>query len=732
MSATIDSEPPEQNSKQPSMDSPRPSQELASDSDSEEHQMIAANPDRLQLLAAAGLVQRPITHRQQKLPPLPPDLTSSLSIPFLPTVPVDTDPQQPTATRSRTPSTSTARDCESDNDDPLSKMEAAFARYLNIQRDLPCSAGLSVSSSTQQTSRNRNTSQTVSGNRPSSEQLKSPRSQGFRCSSRHRPSSSGSSLPSASSGFRSWLSGMSKSVSAATNPSTSANTWMPDRRQSSTGGGCTPFGNHSPRPSISGPIHPVDDHHPQPCRPSTANNIVTPSTTPSPQANGRPGNSTWSSMMNPKTLSLYPEKEKNRQEAIHELIKTEATFVENCQILSQVFYRSLEPMIGVRAATIVFANIEEIMLFGTTFLSALERRQVESGSLVQAVGDIVLDYMQGVDVFRPYCSNQANASRILSHLKLKPSIANRLNGIRVKGLELEHYLLQPMQRLTRYPLLISQIMKYTDEGSSDYNRLANALKKVQEVLTTTNKTIGEQENEIVLVTLSEQLTIPGSDAKLNLATMTRFVGRRRLIREGILTKARSRKTFRAYLFNDFFLLAKTTTATGLLESSPGRRSQGQLVMYRAPMALEECQLLVGKDDHSLVIVHNSETFTLKTPDGHRACAAWIADFKAARKEVFKVLASRRSKRASWAAKEAEQEEEEEKKKRRTREGGPDSEGLIKRQCSGSELNQKKAAVTRAVSAEPDVLNLLWSHSSSNPGHPSNLPSLNRSSIRLMM
>jgi hypothetical protein len=62
-------------------------------------------------------------------------------------------------------------------------------------------------------------------------------------------------------------------------------------------------------------------------------------------------------------------------------------------------------------------------------------------------------------------------------------------------------------------------MKYTDEGSSDYNRLANALKKVQEVLTATNKTIGEQENEIVLVTLSEQLMIPGSDAVCSLFSL---------------------------------------------------------------------------------------------------------------------------------------------------------------------------------------------------------------------
>ena len=311
-----------------------------------------------------------------------------------------------------------------------------------------------------------------------------------------------------------------------------------------------------------------------------------------------------------------------------------------------MFYRELEPLIGVRAATIIFANIEEIMLFGTTFVSALERRQAQAGPQIDTVADIVLDYIQGVEVFRPYCSNQANASRTLSHLKLKPSVAHRLNGLKVKGLELEHYLLQPMQRLTRYPLLIAQIMKYTDEGSSDYNRLANALKRVQQVLTATNEAIRRQEDEIALATLSEQLMIPDSDARLNLATMTRFVGPRRLIREGVLTKARSRKTFRAYLFNDFFLLAKST---GLLESSQTRRSAGQLVMYRAPMALEECQLMPGKDEHSFTIVHNSESFALKTQDGQRACAAWIADFKAARKEVFKALASRRSKRGLYMA-----------------------------------------------------------------------------------
>jgi hypothetical protein len=54
-------------------------------------------------------------------------------------------------------------------------------------------------------------------------------------------------------------------------------------------------------------------------------------------------------------------------------------------------------------------------------------------------------------------------------------------------------------------------MKYTQEGSPDFNRLANALKKVQQILTETNEAIREHEHELALVTLSEQLMIPGSD-----------------------------------------------------------------------------------------------------------------------------------------------------------------------------------------------------------------------------
>ncbi|KAH9454602.1 hypothetical protein Pst134EB_014673 [Puccinia striiformis f. sp. tritici] len=77
-------------------------------------------------------------------------------------------------------------------------------------------------------------------------------------------------------------------------------------------------------------------------------------------------------------------------------------------------------MSGMSAMSIIFGNIQDIMLFGTTFLSASEeQRHLESVGFhhIQTVRDILLDYMQGVEIFRPYCSNQANATRTLIHLK---------------------------------------------------------------------------------------------------------------------------------------------------------------------------------------------------------------------------------------------------------------------------------------------------------------------------
>lgn len=52
------------------------------------------------------------------------------------------------------------------------------------------------------------------------------------------------------------------------------------------------------------------------------------------------------------------------------------------------------------------------------FLSELEERQRQSRLYINQIGDIIKEHMKGLDVYRGYCVNQANAARTLADLKV--------------------------------------------------------------------------------------------------------------------------------------------------------------------------------------------------------------------------------------------------------------------------------------------------------------------------
>jgi len=68
-----------------------------------------------------------------------------------------------------------------------------------------------------------------------------------------------------------------------------------------------------------------------------------------------------------------------------------------------------------------------------------------------------------------------------------------------------------VQRVTRYPLLIGQIVKYTNEDHPDYEPLKRSQRTAEAILNTTNEAIRSRENKERLKVLSENLYI-GSEA----------------------------------------------------------------------------------------------------------------------------------------------------------------------------------------------------------------------------
>jgi hypothetical protein len=129
-----------------------------------------------------------------------------------------------------------------------------------------------------------------------------------------------------------------------------------------------------------------------------------------------------------------------------------------------------------------------------------------------------------------------------------------------------------VQRITRYPLLIKQILQYTEpEPDQDRAQTERALHTAERILDTINEAIREKEGRTKLKTLSQDLwighgcvTMTGGLGihiltfkifrQLDLTAPTRHLGDRRLLREGFLNKAKSGRKLQAFLCNDILLL----------------------------------------------------------------------------------------------------------------------------------------------------------------------------------
>ncbi|TKA51640.1 hypothetical protein B0A53_05517 [Rhodotorula sp. CCFEE 5036] len=335
--------------------------------------------------------------------------------------------------------------------------------------------------------------------------------------------------------------------------------------------------------------------------------------------------SSWSSLVDESALADLPDRERKRQEACYEFIATEQSYVQSLQLVIEVFFSALQPVLPEKASSIIFANIDDILLFNTVLLSDLEERQRESRLYINTIGDVIEKHMGSVGShYRGYCLNQANAARTLSDLKTSDrSLTTLLDGLRVKNLELEHFLLEPMQRVTRYPLLISHILRYTDSDHPDHAALERALHTAEQTLNDINEAIRVNETREKLAWLSDNVEFPGVVGRLDLTAPTRLLGPRRIIREGQVEKHKSRRQLQAYLFNDLLLFTEAAGA-------------GQTV-YRYPIPLEECSVRSHmRDSTEFTVTHRGDKIRVRA-ETPRAAATWVRDIDQAREVCLRAL-----------------------------------------------------------------------------------------------
>ena len=188
------------------------------------------------------------------------------------------------------------------------------------------------------------------------------------------------------------------------------------------------------------------------------------------------------------------------------------------------------------------------------------RLKMSTNGIIQTIGDILVDYvrhfrrklrpfdtefiLQQFPHMSPYirfCSRQLNAAALIQQRHENvPEFRELLKRCqmhpKVKGMPLTSYLLKPMQRITKYPLLIKKILEGTHNEHPDFQLLEEALHKAEELCTQVNEGVREQENSERLEWLQRRVHIEGLDERLVFNSLTNMLGPRKLIHFGGLKK----------------------------------------------------------------------------------------------------------------------------------------------------------------------------------------------------
>ena len=214
-------------------------------------------------------------------------------------------------------------------------------------------------------------------------------------------------------------------------------------------------------------------------------------------------------------LATITTEEKKLQEAMFEVISSEASYLKSLNILISHFIQSPRfsgesAVLSKRDQRILFSEVILVRACSERFLSDLESRWQESVRL-SGIADIIRTHAKdNFQVYVKYCSNQVYQDRTLKRLKLEnPKFVEALRDLEVgeacQNLAMHSFLMLPMQRITRLPLLTDAIKSRLPMDSPELGTATDAMELLNNLVQECNDSARSMERMEELLILSQQL-----------------------------------------------------------------------------------------------------------------------------------------------------------------------------------------------------------------------------------
>ncbi|XP_077452314.1 neuroepithelial cell-transforming gene 1 protein-like [Stigmatopora argus] len=217
-----------------------------------------------------------------------------------------------------------------------------------------------------------------------------------------------------------------------------------------------------------------------------------------PTPTKRRNSTLWSEMLDVHQKSSFTSKEIKRQEAIYELFRGEQDLIEDLQLARKAYH---DPMLKLSIMTEeelehIFGDLDAYIPLHEDLLMKLTDGTGPDGTVAE-IGQMVIDWLPGLNAYRNYCSNQLAAKALLDQKKqdrrVQDFLQRCLESPFSRKLDLWSFLDIPRSRLVKYPLLLREIMRHTPADHPDVAKLEKAVAIIQEILSDINIRKGESE-----------------------------------------------------------------------------------------------------------------------------------------------------------------------------------------------------------------------------------------------
>ncbi|XP_022246496.1 pleckstrin homology domain-containing family G member 5-like isoform X2 [Limulus polyphemus] len=336
------------------------------------------------------------------------------------------------------------------------------------------------------------------------------------------------------------------------------------------------------------------------------------------------------------------ERMKAQQNAIWELIQTEIFFIKRLKVIIELYLACLyslqaEGVLNEINSDKLFSNIREVYVSNHQFwVKHLLPMLTTSRTTKQKLNPVLMKdgFLQCVQLFRPYIKYCTEHNRCVEYVKQR----NKENELfkayvtwceswkECDRLQLADILVKPMQRLTKYTLLLKAILKKTDDEEqvcpliemiksmesfvqtvdsimlrqNEKKRLASIINRIDsyDVIDSNNEELDKAMREQGNLHLDLTCPMPGCVTQLT----------RQLVKEGGAIKLRETSSGKVdvhcFLFTDMFLICKPL----------GKRGD-KVRVIRQPYLVERLKVQELKDGGGLTVIYLNEF--------HVATAAFI-------------------------------------------------------------------------------------------------------------